>query len=390
MSEKLDLLPLITFVRGFLFWAAATAAIGYIPLLVEATDFSATQAAIFLSGTAIGRVVFQPIMGQFISPKNCLQVYAGALIGLISCSICLFLFRNPINLLLCSRLLEGAFFSGFIISWRTQLNRFSQASNFESVNDSYVISQNAGRLVGPMAGGIIAAKFDLYSVFLFSAIMYSLCLIILPQKTAITSIANHNREQIRITYVQLIRRNWRLLLVHHLEFICLGLWLASWPIFAVYTCGFSPIEVGYSFAIAAAGGFFVLPLRKLLRKTALKARFVISLMLLFLQPSGALLISTHLGLWIMLLLGGLGSTIYFTSFHQFVSKTYPVEQIPAIYGFLGTSTFLAQAIGQAVTPYTQQFGGIDAPIIIDAILLFIMILIAFRIYKKGSEKYDLF
>ncbi|EQB99930.1 hypothetical protein B738_14127 [Photorhabdus temperata subsp. temperata M1021] len=241
-----------------------------------------------------------------------------------------------------------------------------------------------------MAGGIIAAKFDLYSVFLFSAILYSLCLIILPQKTAITSIANHNREQIRITYVQLIRRNWRLLLVHHLEFMCLGLWLASWPIFAVYACGFSPIEVGYSFAIAAAGGFFVLPLRKLLRKTALKARFVISLMLLFLQPSGALLISTHLGLWIMLLLGGLGSTIYFTSFHQFVSKTYPVEQIPAIYGFLGTSTFLAQAIGQAVTPYTQQFGGIDAPIIIDAILLLIMILIAFRIYKKGSEKYDLF
>ncbi|WP_176692958.1 MFS transporter [Photorhabdus luminescens] len=89
-------------------------------------------------------------------------------------------------------------------------------------------------------------------------------------------------------------------------------------------------------------------------------------------------------------IGGLGSTIYFTAFHQFISKTYPVEQIPAIYGFLGTSTFLAQAIGQAVTPYAQQFGGIDAPIVIDAILLLIMILIAFRVYKKGSEKYDLF
>ncbi|WP_239002251.1 hypothetical protein [Photorhabdus khanii] len=124
-------------------------------MLVEATDFSTTQAAVFLSGTAIGRMVFQPIMGQFISPKNCLQVYVGALIGLMSCSFCLFLFSNPVSLLLCSRLLEGAFFSGFIISWRTQLNRFSQAPNFESVNDSYVISQNAGRLAVPMAGGIL-------------------------------------------------------------------------------------------------------------------------------------------------------------------------------------------------------------------------------------------
>ncbi|MDE1474741.1 MFS transporter [Xenorhabdus bovienii] len=382
MNERFDPVPFITFVRGFLFWAAATAAMGYIPLFIGSMSFSTTQAAIFLSGTAIGRVIFQPIMGKLISPKNCLQVYASALIGLVLCSFFLF-FSSSVGLLLVSRLLEGAFFSGFIISWRTQLNQLSQYPNFDSVNDSYVLSQNAGRLIGPIAGGFIVEKFNIHSVFLFSAILYLLCMMILPRKIAATSDIDNLNKHTGIKYFQFFRHDWKLLLIHHLEFICLGLWLTSWPIFAVYSCEFDPINVGYSFAISAAGGLLMLPIRQLLRKITLKVRLTMSLILLFLQPTSAIFMPNNLGFWIMFLLGGLGSTIYFTTFHKFISKTYSVEKIPVIYGILGTSTFLAQAFGHAAVPYLQKFGGIDTPIIINVIFLLVMMLISLKIPKKN-------
>ncbi|WP_354687412.1 MFS transporter [Cupriavidus necator] len=363
---------ILVFLQGAMFWTASTAAIGFFPLLTVALQLSALEAGLFLAGAALGRTVFQPCAGLIIRPGNAGRYYVTGLGCCLVSSIVMACFHQA-SWVILARLAGGVGLSLFVVSWRTVLNRMAGLPCFDAVNESHVLSQNVGRLIGPALGGILVTCFGIQAAFIFPALLYSLCLLTSSLGQGPTQSESSRTEQVSLkftTRIRDIRKQGGILLVHHVEFFCLGLWLAGWPICAVAGHRLSAEQLGYSFTIAAAGGLALFLVRPWTSKLSVQTRLILALTLLGAQPGAALLTSDwSLLLCLSFLVGGLGGSIYFTSFHRLLADTYSPEQIPFIYGMLGSSTFLCQAIGQAITPFLSGYLSPKAPIILDAVML---------------------
>lgn len=269
-----------------------------------------------------------------------------------------------------ARVADGIFASVAIIAWRVQLNAFSNDPVFDSVNDSYVASQNAGRLLGPVCGGIAVSYFGLSAIFFLSALLYCACILLWSvHRHPIERAASTTHTNISFADLDLAGKSWKVILVHHIEFACLGLWLAGWPIFATEELSLTKMEIGYAFSVSAAGGLSIFLVKRWLLGMSPSKKLTLSLALLLLQPLSAVTVGTQPVLWIGMTIGGLGSSIYFSTFHGTLSTLFPREQIPLVYGLFGSTTFIAQAAGQFVTPYLQESISNSFPIYLDLILL---------------------
>ncbi|AMR79840.1 MFS transporter [Cupriavidus nantongensis] len=363
---------ILVFLQGALFWTASTAAIGFFPLLAENLRLSAFEAAVFLAGAALGRTLFQPCAGLIIRPGNAGRYYLTGLACSLISSIVM-AYCHHVVLVISARFVEGVGLSLFVVSWRTLLNRMAGLPCFDAVNESYVLSQNVGRLIGPALGGVLVAHFGIQAAFIFPALLYSLCLLVSSDRRDSTRAEYGLKERISTKFSDQIRalgQQRGILIVHHVEFFCLGLWLAGWPMYAVSAHRLSAEQLGYSFTMAAAGGLALFLVRPWTSRLSVQNRLIVAVTLLCAQPLAALLIqhwSWLLGLGFAV--GGLGVSIYFTSFHRLLTDTYSLEQIPFVYGMLGSSTFLFQAAGQAITPFLSEYFSLEAPILLDAMML---------------------
>lgn len=379
---------IFTFMQGTLFWTASGTAVGFFPLLAATLQLSAREAGLFIAGAAIGRAVFQPCAGLMVTPHNAGRYYFLGLVCTIGSSVVL-VYGQQTGWLTAARLMEGAGLSLFVVSWRTLLNRMAHLRFFDAVNESYVLSQNIGRTLGPAIGGILVARYGIQAVFVFPALLYTLCLLL--------SRHYHPRYHSPSPAPELKTPRWRdlsallqhqrsLFVIHHIEFFCLGLWLAGWPTYAVMTNEITTEQLGYSFSLAALGGFALFLVKPWTSKLSVSHRLVLSLALLSLQPIAAVII-THWSLFFGLLVtaGGIGGALYFTSFHRVLSDTVPIETIPLTYGVLGSSTFLCQAAGQAAAPVLSHTFSTQTPIVLDAVLLSSCLLFALVVGIKGHN-----
>ncbi|MFT8212148.1 MAG: hypothetical protein ACMZI0_19115 [Symbiopectobacterium sp.] len=157
-------LVLLSFTQGTLFWTASGTAVSFFPLLAATLHLPAHEAGLFVAGAAIGRAVFQPCAGLMITADNAGSYYFAGLACAVGSSVILVYAQHPgwlttarlmegIGLSLC-RFLANASESYFVVSWRTLLNRMAHLRFFDAINDSYVVSQNIGRTLGPAIGGI--------------------------------------------------------------------------------------------------------------------------------------------------------------------------------------------------------------------------------------------
>lgn len=363
---------IIVFLQGALFWTASTAATGFFPLLAANLRLSAFEAGMFLAGAALGRTLFQPCAGLIISPGNAGRYYLTGL-GCSLVSSIVMAYCDHAFLVISARFVEGMGLSLFVVSWRTLLNRRAGLPGFDAVNESYVLSQNTGRLIGPAIGGVLVAHFGIQAAFVFPALLYSLCLLVTSHRQDSTRAESSRKERSSTKFsdqIHALRQQTSILFVHHVQFFCLGLWLAGWPIYAVAAHRLSPEQLGYSFTMAAAGGLALFLVRPWTSRLSIRHRLALALTLLCTQPLAALF-TQH---WSLLLglgfaVGGLGVSIYFTSFHRLLTDSYSLEQIPFVYGMLGSSTFLCQAAGQAITPFLSEYFSPEAPILLDAVML---------------------
>lgn len=376
-----DAFARLTFIRGLLFWTAASAANGFMPMFAYTLQLNLFQSALFLSGAALGRTIFQPLLGYFTTIDNartCLRLGLGGLIV----SYATFLLADLFSLILLARIFEGFGIACFSVAWRTLLNERSTTDEFAQINDSYVLSQNCGRLIGPVISGMIVATWGVHAVFAAPLLLYLACLTFGYKKEKQgykPPTESNNAPRYRDALVQLKGFTW-LLALHHIEFVCLGLWLAGWPIFAIGSGAFTTSQLGLSFSISALGGLVLAPARSTLARFPAKKRLIFGISLLCLQPLGGILGDTYFWIaWPALALGGLGSTIYFSEFHRLLATKLPLRYIPMVYGVLGSSTFLAQALGQAVAPILQHSYSARTPVTLDLLLLlFVWVCYCFR------------
>ncbi|MCW2479097.1 MFS transporter [Candidatus Symbiopectobacterium sp. NZEC135] len=365
-------LVILSFTQGTLFWTASGTAMGFIPLLAVTLHLSAQEAGLFVAGAAIGRVAFQPYTGLIITADNAERYYLIGLGCAIVSSVILVCGQHP-GWLITARLMEGVGLSLFVVSWRTLLNRMSQLHFFEAVNDSYVVSQNIGRTLGPAIGGIVVAGYGIQAAFLFSALLYTLCFLLAHCHRS----RYHSHSPTREPKTQrwrylcgIFQRQKVLFVIHHIEFFCLGLWLAGWPVYAVIANGITTEQLGYSFSLAALGGLGLFVIKPWTSRLSVRHRLALALALLAIQPLAAMNLSQwSLQFGLLIAVGGLGGALYFTSFHRLLSDTVSVDNIPLTYGVLGSSTFLSQAAGQASAPMLSQAFSAQAPIVLDAALL---------------------
>jgi MFS transporter, DHA1 family, quinolone resistance protein len=348
----------------------------------------ATEAGVFVSAAAVGRVAFQPIVGALATGHG--RAKRLHLLGLTVVAGASFILFGAVSTtgLISARVLEGLGVSAFVVSWRSLLNAWVNTSAFGRINDSAIVSQNAGRLVGPLLGGALASGMGLRAVFAGSSILCLLCLICLhlgslghpSQGGTIRSEATTGWRELRAE----ARPLRVLLLVHHVEFFCMGLWLAAWPVFALHVRRLSTMELGICFAAASAGGLMLPALRGLIGKSSIRRRLMGAMFMLALQPVAALLPEATLAILIpCMMVGGFGGALYFSAFHWILAHRIAVERTGAVYGLLGATTYLAQAAGQGLAATSQAMGNMALPVALDVVLLGLIVLLISRAHDVG-------
>lgn len=385
------LLAAMTFMRGFLFWCAISSTTAFVPILAAAVNMRAVEAAVFVSAAAVGRVVTQPLVGVASGARRARMFHLLGLGAVTAASLMLFIGIGA-PAMVGARIIEGFGVSAFVVSWRTLLNRWVCTAAFRQISDNAIVSQNAGRLAGPLLGGALASVFGLRAVFGGAVFMGLACLCldclfrVEPAAAAVVDRGGPHAWSWRALCNDAHTLRW-LLAIHHIEFFCMGLWLAAWPVFAQQAKQLSPMGIGASFAAAAAGGFMLPALRRFIGFAKARPSVGTPILLLMLQPLAALTPGAALATLLpCMVLGGLGGTMYFSAFHWTLAHRVPLERTAAFYGWLGSTTYVAQALGQGAAAAWQSVGHIAMPVALDAALLAVILAIGCFMHSVGDRR----
>jgi MFS family permease len=367
------------FIEGGAFWCAASGAVAYLPTLAEARHITGLESSAVFAGAAIGRTIAQPLAGMVIRPPRAHVVRAAALLALILSSVTAAV--SSVHLIIiASRVLEGFGLAFFVVSWRTTLNSFSGTAEFESINESYVTSQGAGRLVGPAIGGVLAGYFGVSEVFFWCAALYGISLIARNSHRRSGDVDNVDRgadveNGFRFTVRKMI--TWPFI-VYHLEFFSLGLWLVVWPIYLRTVAHVSLGTVGFLFSLSAFGGLLWPLVRRITPPFSVKIRLISGLVgIAVVSVLPAVGVNNVVPMSVFMVVSGLSSGCFFTAFHRYMSERFELEEIPKAYGLLGSSTFILQAVGQGAAPFFVRYIGATGSIVINALVLTAAALILF-------------
>ncbi|MBN8827874.1 MAG: MFS transporter [Sphingobacteriia bacterium] len=352
----------------FLFWLGFSTITPFLPLYSQKISFSPYEISLFLSVASLSRVVFQPILGIFISKKNERLIINLSFTCLLLSSAA-YLFFDNFYLLTFIRIIEGAAIASFIISIRVLINRFD-IKKTALINNYYSGAQNFGSFIAPSLAGFYVEKIGIKSIFWISTIIYTLANFI-TFKLPKVSENNKNAKEFSGSFYKSIYPYLSIIIIHSLEFIGLGLWLGGWSVYAKESLNWAFNKIGLSFSIIAISGVLVTPFLSYILKNEYRKKMIFGLILLALQSLNVVIFKNYeIILWLSFIAGGIGATMYFSSFHSLVSTIVPQKEIAIFYGFMGSFIFAGQAIGFALAPILGNISN-NLPIILDAVLLLI-------------------
>ncbi|MGK2888459.1 MAG: MFS transporter [Candidatus Malihini olakiniferum] len=75
-------------------------------------------------------------------------------------------------------MMEGIGLSLFVVSWHAILNQMAHLRLFDAINESYVLSKNISRALGPAIGSIFSRLYGIQAAFVFPALLYTLCFLL--------------------------------------------------------------------------------------------------------------------------------------------------------------------------------------------------------------------
>jgi len=365
-SPQIPIIVILTLI----YWCGANSIAPFMSLFVKDINLTILQTSFFLGGVAITRIIIQPIIGLFIGKINENHAMTMALLLLALSSLSYALFKN-FYVLLGFRLVEGIAMGSFMIASRILINNFSY-NEISVINNYSSGMKNLGTFMGPALAGLLIESMGIKSIFFVSCFIFVIGFYLATKIQPLNSKQIDGTEDLsdtqkipkRVPYLFFI------MLLHSIEFIGLGLWLAGWPVYANSELNWSSGKIGFSFSIMAISGGAIVYLIGNKFKAFSKLKIIIGLTLLAIPP--ILVIhakNNELLIWVGLSLGGIGATIYFANFHTYISTLLRKKEVPIFYGLIGTFTFAGQAIGLALTPILWANFSYGIPIIVDYILL---------------------
>lgn len=364
---------ILIIIATLLIWWGNSTITPFMPLLAQHLHFTLLQTSLFLSMMGIVRFVAQPFLGKLLSDHNEKRAIQLAFIFLVISSIGYIVFSN-VYILTISRAIEALAFAMFAISVRVIINKDFEFRTISKINTYYSASQNLGRFIGPAIAGIAMSLAGIKSVFFITLALYFLgnvVALILNKfhnpKPSYQPPISHEIPGANLKFTLII-----FLLLYLLEFIGLGLWLSGWSVYTVHVLKWNASLIGMSFSVLAISSIAVIPLYNRFSAAYLQRKIMLGILFLALQPICILIFKNVPSIiWIALVVGGAGATLYFSTFHTYIAKCLKGKQVAIFYGFVGSFSFAGQAIGQALAPILSHIFSYATPILFDFICLLI-------------------
>lgn len=361
------------------------------PLLpVYARQLSATPAEVGLIVAVFGftRFATQPFLGTYSDKWGHKKFIQGMLLLFFVSGIG-YGASNSLFTLIIFRTIQAVAVGGLSVSVRAYIVEITTKENRGRINGLVSSMQNVGSLLGPALGGVIADILNIRAPFYllsFSIIICFLFSLKLPTSTQPHTISiTQPQSTDRITWSNPLKL---LGIIHLLEFMGLGIWLAVWPIYADERLGWSSSMIGASFSVSAFTSLMTAPIwGKITDQYGRTISAIAGLILLILQPISVILFSqSPLLLWVMFALAGAGGTGYFNAYFTLVGDLSPARKAGQVQGVLGSASQLGNAAGSLIAPLLWQLTSMQVAFWGDSILLGVCVLLFAPLYLKEKEK----
>lgn len=365
---------------SLLFWWGRSTPAPFLSLFSQQIHLTTQETALFLGAMGFFRVLAQPLIGIWITTFSETKIIKSSLTLMFLSNVGMFFTSNYSLLMLC-RVGEAIGVSLFMVEIRLLINSHGY-QEISRLNTYYSGIKNFASFLAPAFAGWLVALSSARSIFMISAIIFVIALLlvlILPQKYfAQVKEDPDTRKSGQIT-LHLIG----ILLIHSLEFLALGLWLSGWSIYAITALEWTESQLGLSYSLSALAGIGSIPFIHLptVERCPSHIKLIIGLSLLMFQPLISLYLAHSWLVWVGFLIGGAGATLYFSSFHTYVSSNLSRKSTATFYGFLGSSTFLAMAVGQGIAPFLWEIN-VSLPLYVNLFSLIIAVALYTLIIAK--------
>lgn len=370
-TKKYKIFPsdvLLVILATLIVWWGNSTVTPFLPLLAKSVNFTLIETSIFLGIMGFARFFAQPFLGKILSVNDEIIIIRIVFIMLLLSSLGYLLSDNFYILMLC-RILEAIAFASFAIVVRMIINSNLSFDKISIINNYYSGAQNLGRFIGPALAGFIIANMGIKYIFLATCILYVLGSLIALAGKGDDSQISEKKEPIGSINI-FNKRLIIFLLLYSLEFVGLGLWLSSWSIYAINVLRWNVLSVGISFSILAVSSVAIIPFLNRISSIHLQRKIIIGVFLLSFQPIAVIVFKgTPVMMWLSFILGGMGATLYFSTFHTYVSKCIQGKKIAIFYGFVGSFSFAGQAVGQSIAPLLSHYYSYSVPIFADFLIL---------------------
>ena len=345
-----------------------------LPIYAHELRITPLQIGLLIGAFGVIRFLTQPILGSLsdrIGHKKLIQ-YMLALFAISGLGYGL---SNLFLPLLLFRCVQAVAVGGLSIAIRAYIANVTTKSNRGQINGIVSSMQNAGSLLGPVLGGLVAEwasiQIPFYLLTFITILCFSLSSRLPPEKREFYS-QSQSMQGSRKSHT----KGWSkpLILIgtiHILEFAGLGLWLTVWPIYALEVLNWTSGMIGASFSVAAFASLITAPgWGKISDKYGRTLSGTIGLALLALQPVVIILFNNvEPLLWLTFVFAGVGGTAYFNAYFTLVGDLSPVDKIGYFQGTLSSGAQLSNSAGAFLAPFLWKALSLSAPLWADAILL---------------------
>lgn len=359
-----------------------------LPLYARELDIAPTQIGLLISLFGFVRFATQPFLGVYSDRWGHKKFIQGMLILFFVSGIG-YSAGNSFPTLILFRIVQAIAAGGLSISVRAYIVEITNPGNRGRVNGFISSMQNAGSLLGPVLGGVIAdvltirAPFYLLSFSILVCFLFSIKLPI--SSKSVFSTPKHGQTPATVKWSGSLKL---LGVIHFMEFMGLGIWLAVWPIYANENLGWSGSLIGASFSISAFASLITAPLwGRLTDRHGRTTSAIAGLVLLIIQPIAVVVFrQMPILLWPIFALAGAGGTGYFNAYFTLVGDLSPSQSIGRVQGVLGSSSQLGNALGSLLAPVLWQVTSMQFTFWGDAVLLGGCALLFLPLFFKEKEK----
>lgn len=359
-----------------------------LPIYARDLEVTPAQIGLLISLFGFARFATQPILGTY-SDKWGHKKFIQVMLLLFFASGVGYGTSSSFQALVLFRVIQAIASGGLSISVRAYIVEITTSGNRGRVNGLISSMQNAGSLLGPVLGGVIADVLNIRAPFYLLSFCVIICFLF-SVKLPVSNKPSLPRAAISSMSGQMKWSNPLKLLgvIHFMEFMGLGIWLAVWPIYADESLGWSSSMIGASFSISAFTSLITAPIwGRMTDRYGRTISAIIGLILLTMQPIAVVIFrQTSILIWPAFALAGIGGTGYFNAYFTLVGDLSPNQSVGRIQGILGSASQLGNAVGSLIAPVLWQVTSMQFAFWGDAILLSGCVLLFLPLFFREQEK----